>query len=135
MIKLTFCLTRKADLSWSEFSDYWGDVHAPLVHERAEVLRIRRYLQVRTVQDDALHSAFQARNGGSPAPYDGVAELWFDDLASFRSARDERASTAAAELLEDERRFIHLPASPIWLGEERAVVGEVTGSALAQPRP
>jgi uncharacterized protein (TIGR02118 family) len=123
MIKMTFCLTRRPDLTWQEFSAYWRDVHAPLVAERAELLRIRRYVQVRTVQDEALHEAYRARNGGSPAPYDGIAELWFDDLASMRSTRDERASVAARELLEDERRFIDLPRSPIWLGEEWGVVG------------
>jgi uncharacterized protein (TIGR02118 family) len=123
MIKLTFCLRRRPDLSWEEFSRYWREVHAPLVAERAEVLRIRRYVQVRTVQEPALHEAYRARNGGSPEPFDGIAELWFDDLESMRSTRDEAASVAARELLEDERNFIDLPRSPIWLGEEWAVVG------------
>jgi hypothetical protein len=29
----------------------------------------------------------------------------------------------AQELLEDEQRFIDLPSSPLWLGEENVVVG------------
>jgi len=35
----------------------------------------------------------------------------------------ESALAAALELLEDEQRFIDLPRSPLWLGEENVVVG------------
>jgi hypothetical protein len=35
----------------------------------------------------------------------------------------EAAQAAAQELLEDEERFIDLPRSPLWLGEENVVVG------------
>ena len=122
MIKLTYCLRRRPDLTWEEFSRYWRDVHAPLVAERAEVLGIRRYVQLRTVQVPGLHAAFQARNGGSPEPFDGVAELWFDSLEAIATTSDE-AARASAELLEDERNFIDLPNSPIWFGEEWVVVG------------
>ena len=134
MIKIVFCLRRKPSLSPEEFYRYWLESHGPLVRQHAPALRIRRYTQGHTFTDPRVDPAVDAR-GCEVEPYDGIAELWFDDLASFRSARDERASTASAELLEDERRFIHLPASPIWLGEELAVVGEVTGASVSQPRP
>ena len=68
MMKLTYCLRRKAGLSWDEFSAYWRDVHAPLVRERAELLGIRRYVQVRTMQSREMHARLQARNGGAPEP-------------------------------------------------------------------
>ncbi len=119
MVKLTFCLRRRPDLSWEEFSRYWREVHAPLVAARAELLRIRRYVQVRTVQDPALHEALQRRNDGSP-PFDGIAELWFDE--SPGRERSEAARQAARELLDDERNFIDLPNSPMWYGEEWEVV-------------
>jgi hypothetical protein len=35
----------------------------------------------------------------------------------------EAGQAAAAELLKDEKRFIDLPNSPIWLGEENVVFG------------
>jgi len=122
MIKLTYCLRRRPDLTWEEFSRYWREVHAPLVAERAAVLGIRRYVQLRTVQLPDLHAVFQARNGGSPEPFDGVAELWFDSLESMGTASPE-ATQASAELLEDERNFIDLPNSPLWFGEDYVVVG------------
>ena len=43
IIKLTYCLRRKPGMTWDEFSDYWRNVHAPLVAERAAVLGIKRY--------------------------------------------------------------------------------------------
>jgi len=119
MMKLTYCLRRKAGLSWDEFSAYWRDVHAPLVRGRAEVLGIRRYVQVRTTQSRELHARLQARNGGAPEPFDGIAELWYDAVGG---ARSEASATAARELLEDERNFIDLPSSPMWFGEEWEVV-------------
>jgi len=60
----------------------------------------------------------------APPEYDGVAELWFDSLEAL-AANGQRpeARAAAALLLEDERRFIDLARSPLWWGQERAVVG------------
>ena len=66
MIKLTYCLRRRSDLTWEQFSDYWREVHAPLVAERADTLGIRRYLQIRTMQDRPLIEGMRARNGASP---------------------------------------------------------------------
>ncbi len=123
MVKLTFCLRRRPDLTVAEFSRYWGEVHAPLVEARGSILGIRRYVQVRTVDASSLHKALQHRNGGAPEPFDGIAELWFDDMDAFVAARHPEAQTAAIELLEDERRFIDLPNSPMWLGEERVILG------------
>ena len=119
MIKLTFCLRRKPGLSWEAFSAYWRDVHAPLVRSHAKVLGIRRYVQVRTIQDRERIARMQERNGGSPEPFDGIAELWFDDQPVPRSPEGRAASAA---LLEDERRFIDLAASPMWMGREWEVV-------------
>jgi hypothetical protein len=39
----------------------------------------------------------------------------------------DAGQAAAAELLEDEQRFIDLARSPIWLGEEHAVIGAESG--------
>ncbi len=123
MIKLTYCLRRKPGMSWEEFSDYWRMIHAPLVKERAEILGIKRYVQVRTLQDRELHGRLQARNGGSPEPFDGIAELWYESLVP--GSRREEAAQAAQELLEDERNFIDLAKSPMWYGEETEVVSIV----------
>ena len=91
--------------------------------ERAEVLRIRRYVQVHTSTElDGLHRAFQHRNDDCPEPFDGVAELWFDSIDDLGGDDADRRQ-AQAELLADERNFIDLANSPMWIAEEREVVG------------
>lgn len=122
MIKLTFCLRRKPGMSLEEFQRYWRETHAPLVAERAETLGIRRYVQVHTADLPEAHAMLQARNGGAPEPFDGVAELWFDSLDGLGST-DPAVVQASAELLEDERNFIDHPRSPMWIAEEHVVIG------------
>ncbi len=121
MVKLVFCLRRLPHLSREEFQAYWRETHAPLVRTHAATLRIRRYLQVHTA-DHPLNDALRDARGG-PEGYDGVAELWwesFDDLAAAVSTDAGRA--AALALLEDERRFIDLTRSPLFLGGEQVVL-------------
>ena len=48
MIKLTFCLHRKAGMTREEFQDYWRNRHAPLVARHQKVLRIKKYVQLHT---------------------------------------------------------------------------------------
>lgn len=121
MIKIVFCLRRLPHLSLDEFQAYWRDNHAPLVATHARTLRIRRYVQVHT-RDHPLNQAFRASRPG-PDPYDGVAELWFDsaeDIVAGASTPEGR--DAARTLLEDEKRFIDLTQSPIWLAEDNIVI-------------
>ena len=122
MIKLTFCLRRLPGMTREAFQRYWRGTHAALVAERADVMRIRRYVQVHTADLPGLHKSLQTRNGGAPEPYDGVAELWFDSLDEIGGG-DPAKQQAAAELLADERNFIDLVNSPMWLAEEHVVVG------------
>jgi uncharacterized protein (TIGR02118 family) len=123
MIKLVFCLRRQPHLSREAFQTYWRETHAPLVRERAKAIGALRYVQVHTTHDD-LNALLRASRGG-PEPFDGVAELWFEDRASLEAALGTDAGrTAGAELLADERKFIDLERSPLWIGEEHPIVGD-----------
>ena len=121
MIKLTFCLVRAAHLSREEFQRYWREQHGPLVRSLAAVLRIERYVQshaLTTPIDDALR-----RGRGALAGYDGVAELWWDSLEDLTAGGATAEGRAAGKrLLEDERTFIDLARSPLWLSEEHPIV-------------
>ncbi len=120
MIKLSFALRRLPQLSREEFQRTWRQDHAPLVEKHREALRIRRYVQLHTL-DDALNEALRASRGG-PEPYDGVAELWWDSLEELSAAMaTPEGAAAGAALLEDERRFIDLERSPLWLGREQLI--------------
>ena len=122
MIKLTFCLHRLAYLSREDFSAYWFEKHAPLVRRHAAALRIRRYVQTHSLTTE-MNDVLRASRGG-PETYDGVAELWWDSFEDLQAATASPEGEAAGRaLLEDERTFIDLPRSPLWFGEEKAIVG------------
>ncbi len=122
MIKLVFSLRRKPEMTREEFQAYWRDQHAPLVSRHAEALRIRRYVQTHAISSE-LAAAQSAARGSEPDVYDGEAELWWDSFDDVVAAVSTPAGQQAAiELLEDERRFIDLEHSPLWIGEEHVVV-------------
>jgi uncharacterized protein (TIGR02118 family) len=122
MIKLTFCLVRLPSLTRESFQNYWYGTHAPLVAGVAETLQIRRYVQMHSLPAEASVGTRASRD--APEEFDGVAELWFDSFeAMAENGRRPEAQAAAALLLEDEKRFIDLPRSPLWWGQEKVIVG------------
>ena len=123
MIKLVFCLRRRSELSPEEFRRYWLAEHAELVKRHSPALRVRRYVQSHTVADPRVAASLAVR-GSDVAPYDGVAELWWDsveDLVEAGATKEGRAAGRA--LLEDERHFIDLAGSPIFYSEEHVIIG------------
>ena len=88
MIKIVALVRKNDDLTHDEFVRYWQDHHAPLV---AQLPGLRRYIQNPAV------------DLGRERPYDGCAELWYDDLDAVR---DAGRSEAAARVREDEPRFV-----------------------------
>ena len=122
MVKLLFCARRLPHLSRAEFQKYWHENHGQLVKKYANALGIRRYVQVHTL-DHPVQDALRQSRGG-PEAYDGVAELWWDNLDSITGAatRDPKWQEASLALLEDEKRFIDLANSPLFVGTERPVV-------------
>ncbi len=118
MIKLTFCLRRLPSLSRAEFQAYWFEKHAPLVASVKDTLRIRRYVQLHSLPPEISETLRQSRAG--PEGYDGVAQLWWDSFEDMASG-DPQAAEAGRLLLEDERKFIDLPNSPLWWGEEKVI--------------
>lgn len=121
MIKLVFCARRLPHLSRDAFQRYWRETHGPLVRKHAETLRIRRYVQVHTLDHPVNETLREGR--GAPEAYDGVAELWWDsldDLLAGVSSPDGRQ--AGLELYDDEKRFIDHGSSPLWLAAEQPII-------------
>lgn len=118
MIRLEFALRRKAGMSRADFQQYWRDVHGPLVASHSTHLGILRYVQLHTL-DSPINDALAEARGGMEEPYDGVAELWWENLDTLAAATSSDAGRAAGtELLEDEKNFIDLPNSPLWFAYE-----------------
>jgi uncharacterized protein (TIGR02118 family) len=121
VIKLIFAVHRLPHLSRDEFQKYWREEHAALAKKHALTLRIRHYVQVHTI-DHPINQALRDSRGG-PEPYDGVAELWWDSLEELAQAMTTPEGIEAGQaLLEDEKRFIDLSRSPLWVAQEHAII-------------
>lgn len=117
MIKIVFCLRRKADMSQNEFQQYWKTQHKELVLANAQALGIRRYVQSHTLDCEFADRMRAYRQ--TPEPYDGIAELWYDSVAALEAASaTDTARRASRTLRDDEEKFIDLVNSPMWIVEE-----------------
>jgi len=120
MIKLVFCIHRRPELSADDFKRYWIEKHALLVKKHAARLGAKRYVQSHTLEDDT-NAALRASRGALEA-FDGIAEVWWDSRDALAAALSRPEGQAAgAELLEDEREFIDLARSSLFLTEEHEI--------------
>ena len=132
MVKITFCLKRLPHLSAQDFQRHWYEVHAPLVRKHRKALRIVRYVQFHSDLGPLTEKLRAFRH--SPEPYDGVAEIWYESREALEElGKDASARAASRELLEDEKHFVDLARSPIFAGEEKAIVSPFFGG-LGTPR-
>jgi uncharacterized protein (TIGR02118 family) len=107
MVKLVYCICRKPGLSREEFVRYWADVHAPI---GARIPGVRRL----------VHSyALTAQGDSRAGDFDGMAELWFDDVNAIVTAR-QSAEWAASTA--DESNFVDLTRTAYFLSEERQIL-------------
>ena len=86
MVKMVALLVRDESLTHEEFATYWEEEHAPLVDDLPNVQRYTTSLPT-----DPEGSA-----------YDGIAELYFEDMAALGEAFDSEAGEA---LLADAAEF------------------------------
>lgn len=150
MIRLVHMLRRPRQMSHDAFTAFWRDAHGPLVASFQVDLDIVRYVQLH--RDPAGHDldtkASEARGGMCPS-FDGIAEYWWKSEDALRTVLTRASGQAACELLvESERQFIDLSASPLWFATEfpqvatslRRPVAHVRGALMRlhfalQPKP
>ncbi len=117
MVKLVACLQRKPGMSPEEFHRYWREVHGPLVKSVPEFFRyVRRYVQGHTVSPSVAGFPPQA-----VAPYDGVAELWFESVEDVGKAFSEPRYLEV--IRPDEQKFLDLPNCKVFVVEEVMIHG------------
>jgi len=77
MIKMNLFLTKRADLTREQFSEYYEKKHWPLLESIPEVKQFaKRYVQ--------QHNIGHVPPGVIAAPYDGISEVWFDSVEDLR---------------------------------------------------
>lgn len=119
MIKLVFCVRRRPELGFDEFRRYWLDSHGPLVRRlRAQLPQLKRYVQSHLIPGPASEAVRASR--GAAEPYDGITEVWFENLEGMGGS-SAAAADAGRQLLEDEARFIDFARSAVFLTEEHEI--------------
>ena len=108
MVKLVYCITKKPGLSDEEFFHYWENVHGPI---GARIPRLRRLVQ--------SHRLSVPGDKHQP-DYDGMAELWFDDVQALLAARQSPEWKASSE---DEANFIDHGKVAYFVSEEHIISG------------
>jgi uncharacterized protein (TIGR02118 family) len=106
VIKVLVAIHKKPGMSRQEFVRYWREVHAPLAEKMPGV---RRYV---------INPAIEAPGRGEPS-FDGLAELWFDDVAAWEAAL---ASPAGRETSADVAEFAQPDKMLLVVAEEIAIV-------------
>jgi len=118
MYKHIALLVRKEGMSHGEFVDYWQTNHTPIAREIEGVVRYNQVLPT-----DPEHAEF-----------DGIAELYFEDLEKLYDAlgspgsRDyDPAKGKAKEAREDVDNFLAIDERPRFIGEETVQKDTVDG--------
>ena len=123
MLKLTFCMHRLPHLTREQFQNYWENKHPLSAPSNAvEVLGIRKYIKVFPLSEADNSSVKKVRNGSNE--FDGVAEIWIDDLETFTTKwKTGEGKEAFESFLEDEKNFVDWERSICFLAEGKVVLG------------
>jgi len=107
MIKLVYCITKKPGLTDDEFFHYWRNIHGPI---GARIPGLRRLVQ--------SHGLSVPGYKYQP-DYDGMAELWFDNVNDLLAARQSAEWKASNE---DEVNFIDRNKVAYFVSAEHVIV-------------
>ncbi len=117
-LKATYLLARREGLTQAECHETWLREHGPLVASHAETLGMSKYVQSHAVAPE-VNAAIQAGRNYEPAP-DGLTEVWVNSIEEMGQGGDG-ARDAAAALVEDERRFVQMDRSRLFLSREHVI--------------
>jgi len=91
MVKIVYCITKRPDLSDEEFFRYWKNIHAPIGAKIPHLCKLVQSHRISIPGDK------------HPPAYDGIAELWFDNIEDLLAARQSPEWQASTK---DEANFI-----------------------------
>ena len=116
MVKLIYCLHRLPHLSREEFQRYWREHHGPLVVSFKDAMHLRRYVQA----TPSGMKDMEAQRVPSADP--NLSTAWRTVVGKPGGFCPARAKPGRQQsnfdLDQDERKFIDLARSPVWLAEE-----------------
>jgi uncharacterized protein (TIGR02118 family) len=109
MVKVIVLLKRKEGVTREEFARHWQEAHGPLAANLPPGLR--RYVQNHPVQ---------ILNGGEQK-FDGVAEIWYDDIQSVKAVNDFYLSQRGMTIREDEKKYFDMSKAIFLVVEEKVI--------------
>ncbi len=119
MIRLSYFLRKRPNLSDAAFRALWLEDHASLVAGHAPALRLRRHVQSLVLPDDPVTQMLRQVYGTGGEPYDGVAEFWWKSAEDLEEAlRTTEGQRAAGDLRKSEARFVDFSGSFLRFGME-----------------
>jgi uncharacterized protein (TIGR02118 family) len=119
-VKATYLLAKRNDISQADCQRTWLEDHGPLVASFANDLRMAKYVQSHTIAPE-VNAGIQASRNYEP-PLDGITEVWvnsMDDMVA--GGATEAGRKAGAALVEDERRFVQMDRSRVFLTREHVI--------------
>jgi hypothetical protein len=117
-LKATYLLTKRDDLTQAQCHETWLRDHGPLVASFAEPLQMAKYVQSHAIAPE-VNAGIQAGRNYEP-PLDGITEVWIKP-SDGTSADPEAARKGSAALVEDERRFVQMEKSRLFLTREHVI--------------
>ena len=103
MIKVLSFTARRPEFSPAEFARYWHDVHVPMW---ASIPGIRGYVVSRIISENKRSDVASI----AMAPFDGVVEIWYDDMESMARSAGSPEGQAwrkdSAEFIGNMRTFL-----------------------------
>ena len=112
MVKLVVCVKRKPGMGVDEFHAYWRTQHGNLIKG---IPGLRKYIR-KYVQSHTTPQAYES----NAAPFDGIAELWFDDYAAVDAFLAD--SDYLAHVRPDELKFTDHPNLVWFVTEESPMI-------------
>jgi uncharacterized protein (TIGR02118 family) len=107
MIKVVYCITKRPGLTDEEFFHYWQNIHGPI---GARIPGLRRLVQ--------SHRLITPGDKYQP-DYDGMAELWFDNIDDLLAARQSAEWKVSND---DEANFIDPKRVAYFVSQERVIL-------------
>lgn len=87
MLKIVALVEKRDDLSWDDFVEYWDEQHVKPI---AKLPHLKRYTIAPAIKPEQ-------------APYDGIAELYFESTDDIKQAF---SGDLEQEIREDESEFL-----------------------------
>ena len=111
MLKVDILIVRKSGTTYADFLTYWRDSHAAFFSSQPIVKKtVRRYVQSRLVPIPKTMPV---------APYDGIAQLWFADMAGFTEYIE--SSNYQDVIRIDEAKFVDPAKVQLIFSEETEI--------------